>query len=155
ERVNGYGLQFVIGMKKSQHVALGPNDVAKPPHYGAQQGGFKILQHVPNENPIKMRIRIFERLAKKVVDAAGVRLLRGVFAAESLPEELQKILGVNTVTEICYEGHILLRCTAQIQNSQAGLSADISKELLQAPALTRGLNGRLMPRPGRRCPDTR
>ena len=81
-----------------------------------------------------MTFGIIERLLKKILNTAGIRLIHCIVDAESIVENLQEIRGVKAMSEVRDEVDIGLGGGAEIENGQSGRVADVLEELFEAAA---------------------
>src|ERR1039458_1511247 len=74
-------LEPVVRMKECQHTTARPQDLMQPLHHRREQRRSEILQNVPSQYAIEVSFRIIQRLAEKVLNAAGMRLARNSFGS--------------------------------------------------------------------------
>ena len=84
-----------------------------------------------------MFVRIIQRLAEEVLDAARIGLIRLVLA-ERVVQDLQEVFGVQAMAQVGNEADVLLGGAAEFQDGQAGLASNVGEELIESPAWPRG-----------------
>ena len=123
-------------MKEGQQVALGFHNAPQPVGGGQQQRRFHVFERVPSQYAVEVFVRIFQAAAQEVIDSPRIGLVGDIFS-ESLLKNAQEIFRVELVSQAGNEVDILLAGSPQIQDGQAGLIAERTEELIEAPALAR------------------